>query len=369
VLTTLAMYPIRAEEPINFDVRDLLRPIEGPSPAGESLRYEGTYDKIREARIEDDPVLSRGVWKLPLKRANWSDVVEICIEALSQRTKDLQIATWLLEAWVQLYAFDGLREGLRLLTGLTTEFWDDVYPRPEFESTDAVEYRVAPIEWLNDKIPARIKLIPLTAPSSDDVRAYCFSDWETATRARPAGKPATPEITQAQFQQSALLTPTEYYQTLLASVESAVEACATLEAALLEKAGNQAPSLRQLSITIDEIRRLIVSILSQRDISPPAQHAPAPAERHPEAETAPPDAEAAFKNGPITSRAEAYRRLSEAADYLARTEPHSPTPYLVRRAISWGSMRLEDLLPDLFKNHAEVDEVFRLLQISKAGQK
>src|SRR3954454_16247044 len=105
------MYPIRAENPLEFDTAPLLRPIEGPSPTGESLRYEGTYDKIREARIEDDPVLDRGVWKMPLKRADWGDVAAICIEALDQRSKDVQLATWLTEAWLHLHDFDGLRQG------------------------------------------------------------------------------------------------------------------------------------------------------------------------------------------------------------------------------------------------------------------
>ena len=55
--------------------------------------------------------------------------------------------------------------------------------------------------------------------------------------------------------------------------------------------------------------------------------------------------------------------LAEAADYLARTEPHSPTPYLVRRAIAWGSMSLEQLLPEMIRNGNELQEIFRLLQI------
>jgi predicted component of type VI protein secretion system len=87
--------------------------------------------------------------------------------------------------------------------------------------------------------------------------------------------------------------------------------------------------------------------------------------------TAPTDFSASYGNssGPILSRDDAYRRLAEAADYLARTEPHSPTPYLVRRAIAWGGMRLEDLLPELVRNSNELGEICRLLQIEKAGAK
>jgi len=55
--------------------------------------------------------------------------------------------------------------------------------------------------------------------------------------------------------------------------------------------------------------------------------------------------------------------LAEAADFLIRTEPHSPTPYLVRRAILWGSMSLEELLPELVRNQSELSDIYRLLNV------
>ena len=67
--------------------------------------------------------------------------------------------------------------------------------------------------------------------------------------------------------------------------------------------------------------------------------------------------------GPVTSRAQAYRMLSQAAEYLLRTEPHSPTPYLVKRAVAWGSMPLEAVLNEIVRNDEERSEVFRLLRI------
>jgi type VI secretion system protein ImpA len=73
----------------------------------------------------------------------------------------------------------------------------------------------------------------------------------------------------------------------------------------------------------------------------------------------------ALSSGPIRSRAEAYRRLNEAADYLFKTEPHSPAPYLVKRAIVWGNMSLQDLLPELVRNNSELSEIYRLLQMGR----
>ena len=359
------MYPIRVQKQFEFDPEEVLAPIPGSSPCGPSLRYEGTYDKIRDARTEDDPVLTRGVWKMPLKRADWSDVADLCLDALINRSKDLQISGWLAEAWLHLYGFAGLREGLRVMSGLCTNYWEDLHPRSE--DADTAEYRIAPIEWVNDKLPPIIRLLPLSEPTSDDVKAYCWDDWESATRARPGESPRG--ATQAQFQQSVLLTPTQFFVDLMRDVESAADAATELESLLDQCFSGQAPSLRQLADSLDSIRGLIVSILSRRDISLPAAAPAQPApDQHESSQPSEEDAPAAAgpgTGGPILNRDDAYRRLAEAANYLALTEPHSPTPYLVRRAIAWGSMRLEELLPELVRNNNELGEIYRLLQIEK----
>jgi type VI secretion system protein ImpA len=66
-------------------------------------------------------------------------------------------------------------------------------------------------------------------------------------------------------------------------------------------------------------------------------------------------------SGAIRSREEAYRRLAEAADYLLRTEPHSPTPYLVMRAVAWGNMPLSGLLQELVQSEGDLRQLYKLL--------
>jgi type VI secretion system protein ImpA len=99
----------------------------------------------------------------------------------------------------------------------------------------------------------------------------------------------------------------------------------------------------------------------------PAAAPNAPADRTPPV-AAPEGAEvraragdAVSPGGPISSRAEAYQRLMEAADYLLRTEPHSPVPYLVKRAISWGNMPLTELLQEFISGADDLVTTHRLL--------
>ena len=53
--------------------------------------------------------------------------------------------------------------------------------------------------------------------------------------------------------------------------------------------------------------------------------------------------------------------LTDAADYLMQIEPHSPTPYLVKRAIGWGRMTLTELLAELIRNPNDLMELYSFL--------
>src|ERR1044072_4000533 len=151
------MSTVPASSP-QIEVDDLLQPIPGDNPAGESLRYEGTYDRIAEARREDDPKLSQGIYKTAHKRADWNRVSSVCVETLTTRTKDLQIAGWLLEAWLHRDGFAGVAKGLRVVAGMCELFWNELYP--EIEGTD-LEGRIAPFDWIEQKLSLKLKHIPL----------------------------------------------------------------------------------------------------------------------------------------------------------------------------------------------------------------
>lgn len=345
-------------------IERLLAPIPGEHPSGESLRYEGAYDRIMEARREDDATLTQGVWKSALKRADWSQVEKLCVEELQTRSKDLQIAAWLLESWLHLYRFDGVQEGLELLRELVERFWEDLHPQSK---DDDLEYRIAPITWVNEKLSIQLKLLTITRPENDDVPAYCWSDWENACRTEvhdPKLRSAAntqAKLTPAEFQKSVVFTSTEFFAGLAGELERAMEACSELESSLDRLCGIQAPSLRQFWGTLDTIHAFVIGTVAQRrpEETEPTLPAPSPELEPPEAGVSGP----VFGGGPISSREEAYRRLAEAAEYLSRIEPHSPTPYLVKRAILWGSLSLPELLPELVRNQAELSEIFRLLQI------
>src|SRR5947207_13625843 len=106
---------------------DLLNPFSAGKPAGENLRYSPIFDKIKEARREDDDA-PQGDWKHERKVADWPLTVKLISEALATKTKDLQLAAWLAEAMLRKEGVAGLREVLDLIRGLLENFWDTLYP-------------------------------------------------------------------------------------------------------------------------------------------------------------------------------------------------------------------------------------------------
>lgn len=355
--------------PERIDLEKLSSPISDERPAGEYLRYEGTYDRIRDARREDDATLTQGIYKTELKRADWRAVANICAEALSARSKDLQIAAWLLEAWLRLYGFAGCRDGLQLLRELVEKFWEQLHP--QLNEGDP-EDRVHTFIWINEKLSLPLKLIPLTSPQAHDLLSYSFADWESACRLEQLGQrnpkelqaaEAEGQVTLVRFQASAMLTPTTFFLELSDELGGAINACLALDELLDEKFGKHSPGLERLKETLGAIQHLVADILHARPtqeepyFSAPEQEAALVAAEHEQGREV-------WSANPIRSRAEAYWRLTEAAEYLLRTEPHSPTPYLVKRAVEWGSMSLFEVFQQIIRNEGEMQEINRLLRLT-----
>ena len=66
----------------------------------------------------------------------------------------------------------------------------------------------------------------------------------------------------------------------------------------------------------------------------------------------------------IGDREQAYAALMSIAVYLERIEPHSPTPYLIQRAIELGQLSLPDMIRDVSASAGSLDKFFELLGIT-----
>src|SRR5882762_2697482 len=142
---------------------DLLNPIAGDNPSGASLRYAPVYDKIKEARREEDDA-PQGEWAHERKVADWKQVIKLAGESLATKSKDLQLAIWLTEAMLRVEGFAGLLSGLRLLQGLVENFWDTLYPEIEDGEMDM---RAATLDWVGSRLDQALRSVALTRQGYD----------------------------------------------------------------------------------------------------------------------------------------------------------------------------------------------------------
>jgi type VI secretion system protein ImpA len=363
----------RQLDPLLTDLDRLTAPVSAENPGGEWLRYQGTYDQVRDARREDDAGLPQGVWQSELKRADWGAVEALCAEALVHRSKDLQLAAWLLEAWIQLDGFAGAARGIELLRRLCADFWEQMYPALGSD----LGPRLAPIQWVNEKLARRLRLLRLTRPAMESVSAYSLADWDVAMR-NPGDGSRGDTVTMAKFQQSVAITSYQWFLALKRDVAESMEKMQAFDELLDEKAGKLAPGLLQLRNEAASAAQLLESMLAATRGNAPELPDEAEALEPQEAPLAllPPDesqgaldAGASSQETParIRTRAEAYRLLEEIAAFLQQNDPHSPTPYLIWRAVAWGNMHFNELLPELVRDQSELSELVRLLRLDLSG--
>lgn len=362
--------------PQTIEIEALLAPIAEENPAGESLRYEGTYDTIQE-QIREEEILEQGDWQRETKTADWRAAVTTASAALTTKSKDLQLAAWLTMALVKRHGFAGLRDGCRLLRELAEQFWESLYP--ELEDGDA-EFRAGPLEGLNGRLPLLIKQVPLTK-SGEDV--YTWLHWEEARMVDNLARQNQEEALQAaladgkvsseQLNKAVAATPRTFYETLLEDVQQSKDECEQLDRVSDEKFGRSAPSLVDIKKTIDECLDFIKSTVKKKraqegikdedgDRSPATNGLDEAAGL--QGHDLPP---VGMGSGSVpfdpVNRTDAIRRLEAVAAFFRRTEPHSPVSYLVQRAARWGRMPLEEWLQEVIKSEDVLGQLRETLGI------
>ena len=369
-------------KPFLFDVVDnLLAPIPGDDPAGSSIRYDPVMSEIRVAREADDPSLPQGEWERPLKKSDWQLVARLCEQHLAERSKDLQLAAWLTEAWTHMHGLAGLRAGIRLVHELLQTYWEGVYPRQD-EDGD-YDARAATLVWLNETLPLTLRLhVSLLQWPDRKPAAICLEDWNKAPLVTPPAKDSdsdepNPAAIPSREKMTALVTSAP--SAMLAQrdlVQACIDDWKKLDGFVDTRFGNQAPSLSRVVDALTLINRAIVSMLSNHQAAQ-AQVVQAISGQDMSSDTpnclvttgddsgyvtdALQPVAPILAMGSIQSRADAYRLLEGVADYLQRTEPHSPTPYLVRRAVNWGQMPLPDLMREVMREEGDMHKFFAML--------
>lgn len=346
------------KEGVLSEIEGLLQPISKSAPCGENMRYDVVYDRIQDARSEstlpqDDTSPEEG--------ANWTLVKALCEQVLRQKSKDLQVAIWLTESWFYLEGFSGLERGLILLNQLVEKYWPQLFPHLEEDQDKEGCWRS--LIWANQHLSQGLRRIAVAYVEGK--MSFTYGQWWFAkTKAKSGIMPSKGQMTSKDFAQAQASTSLSFYQELLQSTKKVKDALLDLDAKLKNKPG--AP---------DKLFSRFKGALS--NIAEISSFGGAPSEKEEPPSGVPGNKIISGKKGSalmkkirgqkgkvmdeIQTREDAYNLLAQAADFLAETEPHSPTPYLVRRAISWGGMSLDEVLADMTQEAGDITHYLRFL--------
>ena len=315
-----------------MDIDSIMAPFAGEKPAGEDLRYSPIYTEITEARRAEDP-LDRGDSKREIKKADWEKVLVLSIEALTKKTKDLQIAAWLTEALIRTEGFSGLGTGLSIVNGLLRNCWENLYPLIEDGDLD---FRAAPIEFMNNKLWVSIREIPLT--DSSVTAGFSWLKWQESgevgyerdtqnrfgsvdenKKSRRDELIAEGKVTAEDFEAAVALSSKTYYESLAEAVKVCREEFKTLDEFMDQKFGSHAPRLAEFRAALEDCEQFVTTKLDEKKKLEPVLRPGPPAEKaapsHPDAKwetglECPPVSE---KAPPMTGPSFSGKELSEVA--------------------------------------------------------
>lgn len=338
--------------PLNVD--ELVAVIPGDNPAGESLPYT-VRAELEDARKSIDPAdfdPKDPARPTEAKLANWPKIVTLASKTLKETSKHLELAARLTEAQARVEGFGGLADGLTLLRSMVEKCWDRMYPA--IEDGD-VEVRAGPFDWLGEvdrgsRFPHTIRSLAVVTHNG---KGFSLLDWRKAQDGK-TGKDAIDKAVAA--------APREACQSMFDAVTRCQEQFLALSKLLGEKMGPVSPAMTDFRAALGEAFTLTKQILDQKG---PIVTAAAEGAATEAPGSAPAAGAAAGTAAPraVATRADVYRQLHETANLLEKMEPHSPIPYLIRRAVELGAMPFPQLMKALIRNDGILTEMNRELGI------
>ncbi len=365
---------------MRLEIEELLQPISESSPCGTDCSFSNDFHAIKKAKTQDDPLLDQGDWVAEPKQADWAFIHQKCTMLLAEKTKDIRLYTWLLEAWSHLYGFEGLQKGLELTHVSLSNYWIQLHPEIEDEDLDQ---RIGLLQGFINLLPALLKSVPVVSHAS----AYTLSDYEGMLHQQNQKLKMNQDDDSAesavnlleQFEHALFNTSKsvqyQNYQHFLGILNHWQQ----LKEILDQLMGLDAPSFAAIDSQIEMVHLTLkkiykadafnnTSIESQiPQVSAPAQVDQISKSIHLE----PMHANQSFQPQPqshLANREQAMQVLQEIADYFQANEPHSPVSYMLQKTIKWSQMPLHEWLAQVLKNEKPLESVHELLGVQPHTQ-
>ena len=372
---------------MSLEIEPLLSPISSDQPCGQDLSFSNEFHAIKIAKTQDDPLLDQGDWLAEPKQADWHFVEQKSIELLTGKSKDLRLLGWLLEAWSNLYGFEGTAKALELMHRTLNEYWTQLHPEIEEEDLDQ---RLGLLQGsINHLIPLIKQVAIVNVPS------FSLSDYEALLRQKNHLLKQVESYTDdanssqilEQFEQSLFNTSKSFQYQNYQHFSAILAEWSILKSVLDTLMGLDAPSFAAIDTQLENIHTSLkklykTDVFTQPVMATQTSESSAAAtittqalsftqrkEQEIDMNTVHPSK--GFQVQPqnhLANREQAMRVLQEISDYFQANEPHSPVSYMLQKTIKWSQMPLHEWLNQVIKNENPLHNVQELLGVQQANE-
>jgi type VI secretion system protein ImpA len=351
-------------------LNQLLEPISTDSAVGSDIRDDASptspYYSIKDARNAARAAERNNIFDNDNSEADshWRKILELAPDILQNQSKDLEIASWYVEALVRRYGYQGLRDGFKLIYGLIENFWNDLYPLPD---EDGIETRVASLTGLNGEGAEGVLIAPIrNIFITQGVSSGPYNYWmyqqaldvekilDEESRREKASKLG---FSNEDVERAVSESSEQFYIDLVDDATEAIESFREISRILDEYCGiNDSPPTSNIINILEDCLGAIKHLGKYKlpETSDDADQGEDTLENTQESSDQQQIVSQQSSKG-IQTRADAFKKLIEISDFFRKTEPHSPIPYILERAVRWGDMPLDELIRELIPDSSARD--------------
>jgi len=352
-----------SDEIVQID--DLLQAISEDNPAGEDIRTDPSptspYYSIKDARGAARAAERNNMFDGNNSEADeqWRKIIQLAPDILKNNAKDLEVASWYTEALIRMHGFQGLRDGFKLIHGLIEQYWDNLYPMPD---EDGIETRVASLAGLNGEGAEGVLIVPIrNVPITQGNEPGPFSFWKyqqamevekIIDEEAKLDKASKLGFSNSDVEHAVSESSESFFVDLRDDLDIAIETYRNIGSLLDEHCGiSDAPPVSNIINILDGCLGTVKHIGKYK----------LPSEESADSEDSVAEGQTNTANqteqtsGPVKNREDAFKKLTEISEYFRKTEPHSPISYILKRAVKWGDMSLDDLMRELIPDSSARD--------------
>lgn len=373
------------------DIDALVKPISEEFPSGSYLKLDrSAYRTLRNhyntaqssfRQLIETPDASSDEARRDANETNWNLVRTTTFDALTSQTKDTELLGWFITS--QLFTpspYTNLAESTKVLVQFVELFWNTLHPQPPLDKLksdddsgrrkELIEFRIKPLlQLVGESQDSTALFMPLQM--TDLVGHVTYGDFLRAER-----NGTLPEL-----KESAYLLYSNEMEDVVRDIATAYGNFDTVEKLIAEecqKAGVSPLSFKFVKANLSELLKTIQYLVGDRFAPWPLDNDFKPIDEYPEQDQKAldqdildskvsnvkptPEPSSSVENAStsqadnhqtsplingIANRDQAFHELRRISQFFQHTEPHSPIPFLLERAIRWGYMSLPELLNEM----------------------